>query len=271
MLARSLKKLKFFASLNQQIWPELLKHSSYCWVQKNTTIFEGKSIVDCFYIVISGVVSYSQQKFDFYIKTGESFGEVIVLGKDIILLIALDDPELHTISKFTYKAEEDCQLIRIEWKKFKEIALNPPIDVFVRRTILVKSCDYLKHIDPYGSTILSLLGNIQTYGYGEVILKQGTKPSSFNIVMLGQCKTIFEKIVSRSQDLRENSTKKNFSFGVKKDKLEITKDIKKVKNVENEKEIVMPSGRSFENQKIKAIYINSQPDLLKILYRGHVN
>ena len=39
--------------------------------------------------------------------------------------------------------------------------------------MLVRSCQCLKEVENFGRAIISLLGNVQSYGYGEVILKQG--------------------------------------------------------------------------------------------------
>lgn len=51
--------------------------------------------------------------------------------------------------------------------------LNSAKDEFLKRIMLVRSCQCLKEVENFGRAIISLLGNVQSYGYGEVILKQG--------------------------------------------------------------------------------------------------
>lgn len=81
--------------------------------------------------------------------------------------------KVEAISKYKYIATEDCFLIRVDWENFKETLLNPLKDEFLRKIRALKNCQFIKQADPFCAVVLALLGNISTYGYGEVILKQG--------------------------------------------------------------------------------------------------
>lgn len=264
-----MKRLSFFSYLNAYQFFKIVKLGSYCWFPKNSIIISEKSISQYVYVLIAGSVTFfSQNKAEENkVEHGSMFGEIVLIEKE----------QVQAISKYTYRAEQDCQLLKFDWEKCKEIILNPARDEFIRKIKVLRSCQYIKTINSFAAVLLSLLGTVDTYGYGEIIIKQNTKPKYFSIILEGECKCIYEKIIVRSQEIKSVSPKICFGGSLKpfqnlkKESPLISFYGKRVKNLISTniaKIPETPSGRSFENQKLKIAKMqNSQ----QILYLGHVN
>ena len=127
------------------------------------------------YVLLRGSVSYGQGYSLQHIEVGSAFGEVELSGISLRYYIrtGIQLKNMMIISKQTYKAEEDCELIRLDWDTCKEVLIKPAKDEFVHRIKLIKDCMYIKEIDPFGAVILSFLGSINAFGYGEIIIRQG--------------------------------------------------------------------------------------------------
>lgn len=211
------------------------------------------------------------------LKIGECFGKISYLKRK--------NGDIIPAYLYNYKAEENCELIEFEWDAFREILIKPAKDEFVHRIKLLKDAKYIKEIDPYCAVILSLLGTIKSYSYADIILKQDILPSAFYIILQGECKCVYDKVMSRSEELRSEEIKKSsrgFSFALKDYKFndinsngrqgspEPKKQIQIKKLDKNEQKAKM-QGRSFENEKVKVLQIKNQQFRKEISYRAHIN
>ncbi len=186
---------------------------------------------------------------------------------------------LRMVARHTYKAETDCELLQIRWDTFRDAIIRPAKEEFLRRIKLLKDCKYIKEVDPYGAVILSLLGTITTLGYGEIILKQGTDPTAFYVILQGECKCVYDKILTRSEEVRGSEARaKGFTFGMKdyNSSNAATDHVPRPQDSSSghKKKAAPSSGktvaRSFENQKIRVVQVRSQQLQQRISYRAHV-
>lgn len=90
------------------------------------------------------------------------------------------------------------------------------------------------------------------------------------MILQGECKCIYEKIVSRSQEQHAKLEKKGFSFGMRPYKRNKNKTKKPSSTKTLNKQEEFQTIRSFENQKIKVLSLANKELVHKNLYLGHV-
>lgn len=180
------------------------------------------------------------------VRVGECFGEVAIVGN------CAKGMKMH--SKYCYMAREDCELLCIPYSKIKELLLKAGKDDFLTRVGQLMETKYVRSLNPYAVALLSVVGEVKLYSYGNVVLAQNAVPRNFYCVMQGECKSIYDKILTRSEEIVESRVRNSKSR---------SRLLPKLDNKE--------SRRSFDNEKIKVLQLKSNQHHKHISYRTHVN
>ena len=140
-----------------------------------------------------------------------------------------------THSKYCYKAKEDCELLSISYNKIKDLIIKPAKENFLMRIKQLTETKYIKELNPYAIILLSIVGKVKDYNYGNIVIRQNNIPKAFYCVIEGECKSIHDRILVRSKEMQS--------------KLRVSSIIKE---------------RSFDNEKIK---LKNK----EVTYRSHVS
>ena len=227
---------------------KLIEVAHYCYFKKNNIIIREGDIDNKIYVLMSGLVSYHRKGNIKYIKVGKCFGKVVNPRNSQILY-----------SKYNYKAEDDCEILSIPYSSMNEIIIKPLKTDFLHKINLINKIECIKNGNPYTSVILALIGSHKIFDYEEVILKQNTHPKEFYIIEKGQCKCIYDTVMVRTEETKDNKLKE-----ISNPKQEScipnnnrNYSLVKLKNI----------SRSFNNDQIELRYENRNR---KIAYRVHV-
>jgi cGMP-dependent protein kinase len=181
-------------NLEKQARLEVTKQMSYCFVTKNTVIFEQESIGVYFYIVKEGKVNlFIDQMFKKSLCPGDSFGDLALL--------------YGATRSGTVKAVEDTYMWCLERKKFKQIVDFIANKNFEESKSFIKSIPMFMHMDINFITRLSMAMISVIYDPGTYIIKEGESSECIYIIKEGS-------VVCSKKDKLCRSLNKGDSFGL---------------------------------------------------------
>jgi cGMP-dependent protein kinase 1 len=193
LIDKCLQKNLFMRNLEKQARIEVIKQMNYCYVTKNTVIFEQGSVGNYFYILKEGKVSlYINDEFKKFLVAGDSFGDLALL---------------HGATRSgTIKAEEDTYMWCLERKKFKQIVDYIANKNFEENKSFIKSIPMFKDMDTNFITRLSTSMISVIYDSGTYIIKDGESSDCMYIIREGTV------VCSKNEKVFRNFTKGD-SFG----------------------------------------------------------
>jgi len=151
---------------------EVIKQMTFCFVSKNSIIFEQGTIGSYFYILKEGKVTlYIDDVEKKVLVPGDSFGDVALLHG--------------AVRSGTIKANEDSFMWCLERKKFKQIIDYIANKNFEENKAFVKSIPMFKNMDTNFITRLSMNMLSETYDPAAFIVREGEASDCMYIVKDG--------------------------------------------------------------------------------------
>jgi len=208
-------------------------------------------IGESIYVLLRGTVKYTKGTRIKHINIGHGFGKVHLSS-------------MH--SKYHYEAEEDSEILTISYNAIRECVLRPVKEEFLERVTALRAVKYIKELNPYAAVLFTLAGSIKIYRYGNVIIRQHIHPEAFCIIIEGQCKSVYDQVLTRIEELRATEMKESyFKFG-----LNGFNNVEKEESEELLNTSMKELKRSFDNEQVKVVKAKGQPLHKKVSYRTHV-
>jgi cGMP-dependent protein kinase len=205
LLDKCLMKNLFMRNLEKQARVEVIKKMMYCFVPKNTIIFEQGTTGIYFYIIKEGKVSLAiDNDIKKSLNPGESFGDLALLHG--------------AVRSGTIKAVEDTHVWCLERKKFKQIVDYITNKNFEENKSFIMSIPILNNMDSNFITRLSsnMIGEI--YDPGAYIVKEGEAADCMYIIKEGTV------VCTRKEEVIRSLTRGDF-FGTTSILMESTRTL----------------------------------------------
>jgi cGMP-dependent protein kinase len=172
LIDKCLQKNLFMRNLEKQARLEVIKQMCYCFVSKNTVIFEQGSVGSYFYIMKEGKVNlFIDNAFKKTLVPGDSFGDLALL---------------HGVTRSgTIKALEDTYMWCLERKKFKQVVDYIANKNFEDNKTFIKTIPLFKNMDTNFITRMSMAMISVIYDPGTYIIKDGEASDCMYIIKEG--------------------------------------------------------------------------------------
>jgi len=110
----------------------------------------------------------------------------------------------------------DCDLLMFDKKEFADVLFKEMRDSLYEKILALKRSELFENISPYALVVICSNVEVKEYSHGDVIIRQDNEPGSCFIIVEGECKVVYEKVVYRTkEEMNAFNQKKEqpFKFG----------------------------------------------------------
>lgn len=184
LIDKCFQKNMVLRNLELQARTEVIKILSYCFVPKDTVVFQQGQIGNYFYIIKSGKVKLLIDEVEKKtLQTGDSFGELALLHG--------------AVRSGTIKTIKDTYLWCLERKKFKQVIDYMNNKNFSENRSFIQSIPMLNNLEPEMITLLTNNLVKENYDHGSKIIEVGEPADCIYIIKEGTVNVLKNQIIIR--------------------------------------------------------------------------